>query len=95
VVISAVTARLVHRTFALEGLGTHALHGVAQPMVVSRVCDLLAMPRHDEEFLTAEAPLLVGREEESGLLRRRWEQSKAGLTSPAARRRNRWSCGVP
>jgi predicted ATPase len=79
VVISTVTARLVQGTFALEDLGTHALHGVAAPMAVSRVCGLLETPSHDEEFLTAAAPVLVGREEESGLLRRRWEQSKAGL----------------
>ena len=79
VVISAVTARLVHGTFALEDLGTHALHGVAEPMAVSRVRGLLATPSRDEEFLTAGVPVLVGREEESGLLRRRWEQSKAGL----------------
>ena len=79
VVISAVTARLVQGTFALEDLGTHALHGVAEPMAVSRVRDLLATPSRDEEFLTAAVPFLVGREEESGLLRRRWEQSKAGL----------------
>ena len=39
----------------------------------------LAMPSRDEECLTAGAPFLVGREEESGLLRRCWEQSKAGL----------------
>src|SRR5262249_5580124 len=32
-----------------------------------------------EEFVTAVVPVLVGREEERGLLRRRWEQSKAGL----------------
>jgi class 3 adenylate cyclase len=79
VVISAVTARLVQGAFALENLGTHTLHGVAEPMAVSRVCGLLATPSHDEEFVTVAAPLLVGREEESGLLRRRWEQSKAGL----------------
>jgi class 3 adenylate cyclase/predicted ATPase len=79
VVISAVTARLVHGTFALEGLGTHTLHGVVEPMTVSRVRGLLAPPSHDEEFVTATVPVLVGREEESGLLRRRWEQSKAGL----------------
>jgi transcriptional regulator with AAA-type ATPase domain len=48
-------------------------------MVVSRVHGLLATPSHDEEFVTAAAPLLVGRQEESGLLRRRWDQSKAGL----------------
>ena len=74
-----MTARLVHGTFALEDLGTHALHGVAEPMAVSRVRGLLATPSHDEEFVTAGVPILVGREEESGLLRRRWEQSKAGL----------------
>src|SRR6266446_5158418 len=79
VVISAVTARLVHGVFALEDLGTHSLHGVAEPMALSRVRGLLATPSRDEEFVTAAVPVLVGREEESGLLRRRWEQSKAGL----------------
>src|SRR5262249_40087031 len=78
VVISAVTARLVQGAFAPEDLGTHTLRGVAEPMVVSRVRGLLATPSHDEEFVTAAVPVLVGREEESGLLRRRWEQSKAG-----------------
>jgi hypothetical protein len=77
VVLSAVTARLVHGTFALEDLGTHALHGVAEPMPVSRVRGLLAPLSPDEESETG--TVLVGREEESGLLRRRWEQSKAGL----------------
>ena len=79
VVLSAVTARLVQGTFALEDLGTHTLHGVAEPMTISRVRGLLATPSRDEEFVAATAPVLVGREEESGLLRRRWEQSKAGL----------------
>jgi predicted ATPase/class 3 adenylate cyclase len=79
VVVSAVTSRLVHGTFHLEDLGTHTLHGVAEPMMVSRVRGLLATPSRDEEFDTAAVPVLVGREEESGLLRRRWEQSKAGL----------------
>src|SRR5262249_19696339 len=37
------------------------------------------IPSHDQEFVTAAVPVLVGRDEESGLLRRRWEQSKAGL----------------
>src|SRR5262249_18144034 len=60
VVISAVTARLVQGAFALENLGTHPLHGVTEPMMVSRVRGLLATPSHDEEFVTASAPLLVG-----------------------------------
>jgi class 3 adenylate cyclase len=79
VVISAVTARLVQGTFHLEDLGTHALHGIAEPMVVSRVRGLLATSSRDEESFAAGAPFLVGREEERGLLRRRWNQSKAGL----------------
>jgi predicted ATPase len=79
VVISAVTARLVQGAFALEDLGSHTLAGVAEPMAVSRVRGLLATTSRDEEFVTAGVPVLVGREEESGLLRRRWEQSKAGL----------------
>ena len=79
VVISAVTARLVPGTFALEDLGTHTLRGVAEPMTISRVRGLLATPSPDEEFVTATVPVLVGREEESGLLRRRWDQSQAGL----------------
>jgi class 3 adenylate cyclase/predicted ATPase len=79
VVISAVTARLVQGTFALEDLGTHTLHGVIEPMAVSRVRGLVATPSRDEEFFTAAVPVLIGREEESGLLRRRWEQSKTGL----------------
>jgi class 3 adenylate cyclase/predicted ATPase len=78
VVISAVTARLVRSAFALEELGTHTLHGVAEPVAVSRVRGLLATSSHDEEFVAAGAPLLVGRDEEVGLLRRRWDQSKAG-----------------
>jgi predicted ATPase len=48
-------------------------------MAVSRVGGLLSTLSCDEGFVTPEGPLLVGREEESGLLRRRWEQSKAGL----------------
>src|SRR5262249_41806404 len=57
VVISAVTARLVQGTFALEDLGTHALHGVAEPLAVSRVRGLLMTPSHDEEFVAAAVPI--------------------------------------
>src|SRR5439155_25352882 len=72
VVISAVTARLVQNSFALEDLGIHTLHGVTEPLAVSRVRGRLALPSRDAECLTAGAPFLVGREEESGQLRRRW-----------------------
>jgi class 3 adenylate cyclase/predicted ATPase len=79
VVISAVTARLVPGTFALEKLGTPTLRGVAEPMTISRVSGVLATPNPDEESVRTTVPVLVGREEERGLLRRRWDQSRAGF----------------
>src|SRR5215469_15771157 len=79
VVISAVTARLVGGTFALEDMGSHTLRGITEPMTIARVCGPLATPSPDEEFSTSTVPVLIGREEESGLLRRRWSQSQAGL----------------
>src|SRR5262245_4863091 len=79
VVISAVTARLVRGRFASEDAGTHTLKGIAEPMTITRVRGLLATPSPDEEFVTPAVPALIGREEESVLLRRRWNQSQAGL----------------
>jgi class 3 adenylate cyclase len=78
VVISQITARLVEEAFSLEDLGLHVLKGVAEPMQVLRV---LAPMEHieDEEHSAVGRLLLVGRDEELGLLRRRWEQSKEGL----------------
>src|SRR5262245_16774898 len=79
VVISTVTARLVRGAFVLENLGAQTLRGIAEPMTVTRVRGLMATPSPDEEFVTPTVPVLIGREEESGLLRRRWKQSQAGL----------------
>src|SRR5256885_12785205 len=62
-----------------ETWGPLTAAGGAEPMALSRVRGLLTTPSHGEEFVTAAGPVLVGREEESGLLRRRWDQSKAGL----------------
>jgi predicted ATPase/class 3 adenylate cyclase len=77
VVISNVTARLVERAFALKDLGPHALKGVAESMPVFQVRGPLEA--HEDERGAAGLPFLVGRDEELGLLARRWEQSKAGL----------------
>jgi class 3 adenylate cyclase len=78
VVISAVTAQLVQRTFVLEALGSQALKGITEPMAVWRVVG----PRETLREATTPAPEdvkpLVGRDEELGLIVRRWEQSKAG-----------------
>jgi class 3 adenylate cyclase len=78
VVISAVTARLVHGTFALEDLGMPTLKGVAEPMAVFRVRGPVEAHDDDEETPATRIPVLVGRDEEIGLLRRRWEQTKEG-----------------
>jgi class 3 adenylate cyclase len=77
VVISRVTARLVRQAFALADLGPHALKGVAEPMPVFRV--LRPLEEHADEPVAAGVPFLVGRDEELGLLRRRWEQAKERL----------------
>jgi predicted ATPase len=79
VVISPVTARLVRQTFMLEDLGAATLKGVAEPMAVWRVLGRCLPSRHDDEAAPDRTPFLVGRDEELGLLRRRWEQSKEGL----------------
>jgi class 3 adenylate cyclase/predicted ATPase len=79
VMISPVTARLVRQTFVLEDLGASALKGVAEPMAIWRVLGPRTPSRHDDEATPDRTPFLVGRDEELGLLRRRWEQSKEGL----------------
>src|SRR5262249_39006566 len=79
VVISAVTARLVQSTFALEELGTPQLKGVTEPLAVARVLGIREVESAEEDTPLAGVPFLVGRDEEVGLLRRRWEQSKDGL----------------
>jgi class 3 adenylate cyclase len=79
VVLSAVTARLLHGAFALEDVGVHQLKGVAEPMPVFCVLGPGEPASDEAEPAPARLPFLVGREEELGLLLRRWEQSKAGL----------------
>lgn len=77
VVISSVTARLVRQAFGLEGLGRHTLKGVAEPMQIFRVRGPLETQA--DRPTVAGVPFLVGRDEELGLLRRRWEQAKERL----------------
>jgi class 3 adenylate cyclase len=79
VVLSAVTARLVRGVFALEDVGVHQLKGVTEPMAVFGVVGPTEPANDVAEPALVNMPFLVGREEELGLLLRRWEQSKAGL----------------
>ena len=75
ILISTATHDLVGDVFACEGLGAHALKGIAEPVQVWRVTSL--REEEDSEFETTEADFpLVGRDEEIGLLRRAWQQTK-------------------
>ena len=78
VVLSPVTARLVAGAFALDNLGLQTLKGVAEPLRLFRVRGPLAVG-DDDATTTRASGALGGRDEEVGLLRRCWEQAKAGL----------------
>jgi class 3 adenylate cyclase/predicted ATPase len=75
ILISAATRDLAGDIFACEDLGAHALKGIPEPVQVWRVAGL----REDEDVeleTTATDFPLVGRDEEVGLLRRAWQQTK-------------------
>src|SRR5713101_1256448 len=78
VVISAATARLVQGLFECQDRGPQELKGVSTLVSVYRVLrESEAQSRFEVAVSTGLTPL-VGRDEELGLLRRRWEQAKAG-----------------
>lgn len=79
IVISQVTARLVTDTFELATLGLQTLKGVNEPLEVWKVTGVRVEDHHAGNGLREGAPLLMGRDEEIGLLRRRWQQSKEGV----------------
>jgi predicted ATPase/class 3 adenylate cyclase len=79
VVISAMTKRLVEGAFILEDMGCHCLKGMAEPIAIARVLNPIAAQGDEEEIATGVVTTLVGRDEEIGLLLRRWEQSKEGF----------------
>jgi AAA ATPase domain/Adenylate and Guanylate cyclase catalytic domain len=77
--ISPITAQLVQRSFVLEAFGLHQLKGVAQPMMLYTVVSPREGEPDDHEAMRIGGfETLVGRDEEIGLLLRRWEQSKEG-----------------
>jgi TOMM system kinase/cyclase fusion protein len=78
VMISEGTHRLVQGLFECHARGLQALKGVSTPVPVYRVLrESEAQSRFEAAVRTGLTPL-VGRDEELGLLRRRWEQAKAG-----------------
>ena len=76
-VISPATAQLAQRAFVLEALGPHTLKGAANPMSLFAVVGARETEYDDHEaMLSGGFDALVGRDEEIGLLLRRWDQSK-------------------
>ena len=76
VVMSTVTHRLVQGLFECQDLGPQTLKGISTPLSVYRVMgESAAQSRFEVAVRTGLTPL-VGREEELGLLQRRWTQAK-------------------
>jgi class 3 adenylate cyclase len=78
VVVSAATHRLVAGLFECQDLGPRTFKGVSVPLTVYRVVEESAARSRFEAAASKGLTPLVGRDEELGLLRRRWEQAKAG-----------------
>ncbi len=79
VVISYVTARLVEDRFVLDSMGPQELKGVSESMEVWQVREVRDLESLEEIVEDDGASPLVGRDEEIGLLLRRWAQSKEGV----------------
>src|SRR5262245_31569079 len=78
VVISTATHRLIEGLFDCRDLGTHSVKGVSTLLQVYQVVGKSAVRSRLEAAATRGLTPLVGREEEVGLLRKRWEQAKSG-----------------
>jgi predicted ATPase/class 3 adenylate cyclase len=79
VVIGATTRLLIGETFDLRDLGSHELKGFAEPVTGWHVVGESAVESRFEAEHPGALTQLVGREHELGLLRRAWEQSRAGI----------------
>ena len=79
VAISAVTYRLTQGYFVCQELGQRSFREGAVPVHMYRVLAEGQAQSRWEVAVTAGLTPLVGRREEIGLLRQRWEQSQEGL----------------
>ncbi|MSP82152.1 MAG: hypothetical protein EXQ94_04245 [Alphaproteobacteria bacterium] len=76
IVVGTVTRELAGDEFAYADLGTHELKGIPEPINAWSVIGLVDHREADSDALDdGAAPLLVGRDEEIGLLRRAWQQT--------------------
>jgi class 3 adenylate cyclase len=78
VVISEVTARLVHGYFTAQDLEPHALKGMDTPVRIFQIGAASAAQGRLEAATATGLTPLVGREAEVVLLRERWAQSTDG-----------------
>ena len=77
-VISASSYRLVQGFFTCQDLGQHQLKEISIPVTLYQVQGEGAAQSSFEVSLQKGLTRLVGREEEVGLLKRRWERAVAG-----------------
>ena len=78
VVVSAQTRALVGGRFEFEDLGPHALKGIAEPCQIARVLRIADTASRIDAAAHAVLTPLVGRDQELGLLRDRWQLAQEG-----------------
>jgi class 3 adenylate cyclase/predicted ATPase len=78
IVLSALTRTLAGEEFVYVEFGAHQLKGISEPVSAWRVAGLAdtGVEADGDAASAVAAPLLVGRDEEIGLLRRAWQQSR-------------------
>jgi class 3 adenylate cyclase len=78
VVIAEATRRLLGNLFELEDLGAKGLKGIAEPVRVWAALRASTVESRFEALHASGLTALVGREEETELLLRRWSRAKSG-----------------
>jgi class 3 adenylate cyclase/predicted ATPase len=78
VVIAAGTRRLLGDLFEVRDLGAVEVRGIADPVPVWQVLRPSAVPSRFEALRGSALTPLIGRDEEIGLLMRRWARAKTG-----------------
>lgn len=78
-VIGKVTYELIAAAVTCEDLGSHQLKGIPEPVHAWRVVGRAEAEHEVEETGLVGGFPLVGRDEEIGLLTRRWDQSKESI----------------
>ena len=78
VLISSVTARLVHGYFTVQELGGQTFKGIDHPIEVYHVLQESGLRSRLQIARQTGLTPLIGREQERALLLQRWQQAKAG-----------------